>query len=109
MLLLVLRSCGLLLPCNCSAASSKFVSEAVSESERPDLASARVVVSGGRGMKNGENFAMLEKLADKVGGAGNPLHPTISLGIDFGDVQQQYMASFQLEKMRCSVRPVRLA
>jgi electron transfer flavoprotein alpha subunit len=45
---------------------SQFVGEELSKSERPELASAKIVVSGGRGMQNGENFAMLDKVADRL-------------------------------------------
>lgn len=47
---------------------SVWKSESQVKSERPDLSTSRVVISGGRGMKNGENFAMLETLADKLKG-----------------------------------------
>ena len=49
--------------------SSIFVSEQLSKSERPELTSASIIVSGGRGMQNGENFILLEKVADKLGAA----------------------------------------
>ncbi|MCB0491775.1 MAG: FAD-binding protein, partial [Cyclobacteriaceae bacterium] len=48
---------------------ASFVSEELSRSERPELTSAAIVISGGRGMQNGENFSLLEKVADKLGAA----------------------------------------
>ncbi len=48
---------------------SRFVSAALANSERPELTAARVVISGGRGMQSGENFKLLEPIADKLGAA----------------------------------------
>src|SRR5215467_4948043 len=45
---------------------SQFVGEELSKSERPELTSARVIISGGRGLQSGENFRLLEKIADKL-------------------------------------------
>ncbi len=48
---------------------SRFVSRTLTESDRPELTAARVVVAGGRGVGSKENFALIEQLADKLGGA----------------------------------------
>jgi electron transfer flavoprotein alpha subunit len=46
------------------------VGRSTQDTERPDLGSARVVITGGRALKSVENFKMIEKLAEKLGGAG---------------------------------------
>lgn len=51
-------------------ALTQWISEEIQKSDRPDLGSAKRVISGGRGMKNGENFTLLYDLADKIGAAG---------------------------------------
>ncbi|NQV80662.1 MAG: electron transfer flavoprotein subunit alpha/FixB family protein [Alphaproteobacteria bacterium] len=66
---------------------SSFVSAELSKSERPELTSARVIISGGRGMQNGENFAMLEKVADLLGAAVGASRAAVDAGFVPNDYQ----------------------
>jgi electron transfer flavoprotein alpha subunit len=70
-----------------ASAISAFVSEELAKSDRPDLTAAEIVISGGRGMGNGENFEILYRVADKIGAAVGASRAAVDAGFVPNDMQ----------------------
>lgn len=68
-------------------ADVSFVGEELAKSDRPELTAASVVISGGRGMANGENFELLYKVADKLGAAVGASRAAVDAGFAPNDMQ----------------------
>jgi len=79
----VIENCNFIV----SQTQAAFVAESLAASERPELTSASIVISGGRGMQNGENFALLEKVADKLGAAIGASRAAVDAGFVPNDMQ----------------------
>ena len=72
---------------NTDAGVSLFVKEEIAQSDRPELTAADVVISGGRGMQNGDNFSLLNGIADKLGAAIGASRAAVDSGFVPNDMQ----------------------
>ena len=70
-----------------NAGISSFIKEEIAESDRPELTAADVVISGGRGMQNGDNFSLLNGIADKLGAAIGASRAAVDSGFVPNDMQ----------------------
>lgn len=66
---------------------AEYISEELSKSDRPELTAAKIVISGGRGMGSGENFAMIDTIADKLGAAVGASRAAVDAGFVPNDYQ----------------------
>ena len=66
---------------------SSFVNEEIAQSDRPELTAASIVISGGRGMQSGDNFHLLETIADKLGAAVGASRAAVDAGFVPNDYQ----------------------
>ena len=75
------------IPASDSKNISEFVSEEIAKSDRPELTAASIVISGGRGMQSGDNFHLLDSIADKLGAAVGASRAAVDAGFVPNDYQ----------------------